>query len=169
METTTTEQTSLSTETTDRRLRIGSLLVGLVGIVYAVLGIVTVRTPMRGEEALAGMTFAELQATNPAVADTVWHLNAGIGAIVVGIGVLFAFLAWHGLANGSRLAWYSVAILAVTFVGAILVAHVPVGHPSVSHWGPPLVATLVLLSGLAITAKPVFSATAPPDPDDRVP
>jgi hypothetical protein len=145
-----------NTSAGQRGLAVGSGLIVAVAAVFVILATVNIVNPMRGEESLAGMSFAELEASNPALADTVWHLNTGVNAIVIGVGALTAFLAWTGLRRGSREAWYAIAIVAVTFAVAILVAHAPVGHPGVSHWAPPLVVTAVLFLGLGISAKAIL-------------
>lgn len=117
---------------------VGPGLIVVAALMFMVAAVVNLLNPMQGEEALAGTTFAGLQQRDPALADTVWHLNAGINTIAFGIAVLVAWLAWTRLRRGSREAWYSIAVVAVTFAVAIVLAHVPVGHPSASHWGPPL-------------------------------
>ncbi|MGH2451894.1 MAG: hypothetical protein ACRDGE_11635 [Candidatus Limnocylindria bacterium] len=149
----------MSTQTSagDARPRLGPGLIVVAAFMFMIAAVVNILNPMQGEEGLALTTFAELQVTNPALADTIWHLNTGINAIVFGIGVLIALLAWTRLRRGSREAWYSIAIVAVTFAAAILLAHVPVGHPGAAHWGPPLVATALMFLGLGLSAKAVFS------------
>lgn len=137
----------------------GWIIVFGTAVAFMIVAVITVLTPLRGEEELAGLTFAELQAENPGLAAALWHVNAGIGVIVFGVSFLVAVLAWRGLARGSRSAWFSVLIVGVTFAVAIVVVHGAIGHPSFAHWGPPLLLTVAMLIGLGLAAKPVFSAS----------
>ncbi len=143
----------------NRRLRAGSVIVFGTAIVLAVFSVVAVFAPMRGEEELAGTTFADLQASNPGFARVVWHYNAGIAVLVLGLSVLVAFLAWKELSRGSRTAWFTILFIGVTIAVALLAAHVGISHPDVTHWGPPIVLPILLLIRLAISAKPVLSGS----------
>lgn len=142
----------------ERRLQVGRAIIVVVGILFMILAVVI--GPLFGEDAeFAGLTFEELQATNPRLADVVWHTNTGLSSLVVGVNLLVVLLAWRGLSSGSRLAWYSILILSLTFAVGVLAAHVPIyiRHPSYTHWVLPLTLAVVQLVGLAITVKPVFS------------
>ena len=125
------------------------------------VAVVAALNPLLGEEGeFVGLTFQELQATNPRLADNVWHLNVGVSSLAFGASLLVVLLAWRGLSGGSRLAWYSILFLNLTFAAAVVAAHVPIYiryGSSFDHWFLPATLTLVQLVGLAVTAKPVFS------------
>jgi len=126
-----------------------------------IVAVVTALNPLLGEEGeFVGQTFRELQVTNPRLADMVWHLSVGVSSLAFGASLLVVLLAWRGLSSGSRLVWYSILILSITFPVGVVASHVPiyVRHwSSFDHWFLPFGLALVQLVGLAITAKPVFS------------
>lgn len=144
----------------ERRLQVGQAIIVVVGIVFMILAVVVGPNPLFGEdEGYAGLTFQELQATNPRLADVILHTNVGLSSLAFGLGLLVVLLAWRGLSSGSRLAWYSILTLNLTFAAGVLAAHIPIYIKSTSyiHWVLPFTLAMVQLAGLAITAKPVFS------------
>jgi hypothetical protein len=151
----------------DRRLTTGWILVFAVSVAFILFSVVGILNPLRGEEELTNITYEELEATNPGLADTIWHYNTGIWIIVDGVAVLMAALAFTQLRHGSRQAWFTILWLAIVFVASILAAHLPVGHPGVGHWGPPVVLTGILIIGLWVASKPVLSARHEALPADK--
>lgn len=149
------------------RLRVGWLTVLAIAVVFMIFSVIVVVTPLRGEEEYTGTTFSDIRSSNPQLANVIWHYTAAIGTIAFGTNLLIALLAWKGLSKGSRVAWYSTLLVAVTFAVSLVVAHVPIGHPSFEHWGPPVVLTAALLVGLAISAKPILSRSASQGPRER--
>lgn len=141
----------------DKRLLAGRVLILVVGIIFIAFSAFVVVTPLRGEEEYVGMTFRELQSVNSNLASVVWHYTAAIGVIAFGVNLFIVVLAWKEFSRGTTLAWYSILLLTLTFAAALIIAHVPIRHPSFAHWGMPTILTFLYLVGLAISARPVLS------------
>lgn len=142
-------------------LRAGSLIIVAASIVIMIfVGAVALPRPLFGEEERAGTTFSELQASNPGLADVVWHYHTAVSILAFATALLMVLLVWKGVSKGSPFAWYSVLFLTLMFLASLLVAHVPV-RMSFAHWGPPFILTLIILAGLAVAAKPVLSMPRP--------
>ncbi len=139
-----------------RRLGVGWLIVFAIGIAFMAIALYIAATPLPLEEGYAGTTFANLQRTNPQLANVIWHDYVAFGLLLLGVSVLTVVLSWKGLSQGSPLAWYSLLIIGVTIAVMLVLAHVPVGY-DFSHYGVALVLDAILLIGLAISAKPVFT------------
>lgn len=150
---------------TGTRLRVGWMIVFAVAVVSMAYSVVIAATPLLGEEEFAGTTFAELQAANPRVANVVWHDTVAVGIVTFGAALVAALLAWKGLAKGSPIAWYSLFLLALTFLAALLLAHVPVGNTGLLHIGPGTLLLAIALVGLAIAAKPALAGRNAEEPD----
>lgn len=143
-----------------RSLLAGQVVIIAIGIIFTIFSVRIVFTPMIGEEEYVGISFKDLQATNPKLANSLWHYSTAIGIIVAGVNLLIAMLAWKGLSKGSTLArysWLSMLILSLTFAVALLLAHVPIGHIGFAHVGIQSILTLLYLVGLGVSAKAVFS------------
>lgn len=141
----------------NRSLLAGRTIIVAIGIIFVVFSIIVAITPLRGEEDYVGTSFADLQATNPRLANAVWHYTTGIGIILLGVNLLIVVLAWKGLSRGSSLAWYSILLLSLTFLVGLFMAHVPIGHTSFAHIGIPSILTAIYFVGLAVSAKTVLS------------
>jgi len=137
-------------------LRAGWLIVFGIGIAFVGIALYITITPLPLEEDYAGTTFADLQRTNPRLANVIWHDYVAFGLLLLGVSALTVVLAWKGLSQGSHLAWYAILIIGVTIAVMLVLAHVPVGY-DVTHYGAALVLDAILLTGLAISAKPVFA------------
>lgn len=142
-----------------KSLLVGRILILVISIVFMIFSVIVAATPLRGEEEFVGTTYQQLRDTNPRLAAIIWHYTAGIGTIAFGVNLLIFALSWKGFSRDSSLflSWASILVLSSTFVVAILVAHVPIGHLSFSHWGPPTILTLLYFVGLAVSAKPTLS------------
>ncbi len=140
-----------------RALQVGRLIVIVIGIIFATIAVGVAVTPLPGEEAYAGTTFAELQSSNPRIANIIWHDYVAFGILFLGVSVLIVLLAWQGLSPGSRLVWSSLVLLGITILAFLVLAHVPIGHTDPLHFGLPLLLAVVLLIGLALSASSVFS------------
>lgn len=138
-------------------LQAGWIIIFALGIVSMPLSVVIAATPMLGEEEYAGISYRNLQATNPQLANIIWHDTVAFGTLLFGISLLSTILSWKGLSQGSSLAWYSLLILGVTFLAAFLLAHFPIGNTSFQHIGLALVLQPIYYIGLAVSAKPVLS------------
>ena len=143
----------------DRRLQVAWITFAVLSVVSMAYSVVIATTPLLGEEEFAGTSFAQLRVTNPRIADVIWHDTVAFGIVAFGVSFLGFVLAWKGLSRGSRLAWYSLLIIAVTYLGALLFAHVPIGNTSPAHLGAAYVIFPTYLVALAISMKPVFSAS----------
>lgn len=141
----------------DKALRVGWITISAIGVVSMVYSVIIAATPLLGEAEYVGTTFANLQVANSKIANIIWHDMVSFGSITFGASLLGVFLAWKGLTNGSRLAWYSLLILGVALLVALPVAHFPIGNTSLVHIGPGFVLLAVYLVALAISAKAVFS------------
>lgn len=152
----------------DWRLGVGIAIILLATVLLMVVLAITFFNPMRGEEEFAGTTFAELEANDPQIAKVIWHYNAALTVTWFGLSATAAVLAWKALPARSRIAWYAIGGIGLLSLVTLLVSHVPPGHPSVDHWGPFLLVTLVLLAGLALCARPIFGRSPEPPPTTRV-
>ena len=57
-----------------------------------------------------GMTKAQLQAINPQIVDWTMHVSDQVGSVSMGWGLFIVVLAWFGVRNGQKVAWYALWI-----------------------------------------------------------
>lgn len=119
-----------------------------LGILFMLYSILTATTPLLAEEDYAGTTFSDLKATNPRIANIVWHDHVGFGTVNFGLSLLVVILAWKGLSRGSSLAWHSLLIIGLTSLAWLLLAHLPMGN---FHFLTGLVPNAIYFIALAIS------------------
>ena len=144
----------------DGRLQVGRALIIVMGILFMAIGVVAATNPLPQEEGYLGRSFGEIRAADPQLGNVVWHDYVAFGTLLFGVSFLIVYLAWSGLRRSSREAWLSISVLAVTILAFLVFAHVPIGNTSFSHFGIATILALLLILGLAVSAKPVFSETA---------
>ena len=144
----------------DRRLQVGRALIIVMGISFMAVAVVAATNPLPMEEGYLGRSFGEIRATDPQLGNVIWHDYVAFGTLLFGVSFLIVYLAWRGLRRSSREAWLSILVLAVTILAFLVLAHVPIGNTSFAHFGIPTILALLLISGLAVSAKPVFRETA---------
>lgn len=140
----------------ERALQVGRAMILTMGVAFAVIALVAASNPLPGEEGYLGRSFADIRGTDPQLGNVIWHDYVAFGTLLFGVSFLIAYLAWGPLATYSRDAWFSILILAVSILGFLVLAHVPVGNTSFAHFGVPTFLALALLLGLAISAKAVL-------------
>lgn len=138
---------------------IGRAIIIGVGIFSMFYSVYFALTPLQGEEAYAGTTYSNLQATDPKLANILWHDGVALGSVSFAVSLLSVVLAWKGLPRAWGLAWNSLLILWAGFLAGLILAHFPIGNTSIGHIGPVVIALSADALGLALTAGPLFSKT----------
>ncbi len=142
----------------DRLLKTGRIIIIIVGIISMLYSVVVATTPLLGEEAYVGTTYANLQVTNPSLARIIWHDTVGVGIITFFVSLTSVILGWKGLSRASSAAWYSLLVLWMGFVFALVLAHFPIGNTSFVHIGPGAILLSIDFLGIMLSARAVFKS-----------
>ena len=132
-----------------------TLIMGLMMVMYSSNPI------LPEEEPLFGFTFAEVQLTNPYLADYIWWVQMAFSLPGFTYPALFTIsLAWYGVRNRQKWAWFSILVPNLVFWGLFYVGCKSM-HPTtyIDHWTIFSSFFVVLLVGLILSARQIFSPT----------
>ncbi len=146
---------------TDSGLRRGGLLMALAGVAFVGYGLVFLVLAFVGSgfelgvSTLNGLTLADLEAIDPALAYYVTHLHVATAAFIISTGIAIAALSWYGVRTGQRWAWATAVVAAVVGLALALPMHYFGGfsHDWVTHLGPIYLATVVFVAGAALAYR----------------
>jgi hypothetical protein len=139
-----------------KRFKLGRRILVATSIVSAIYSVVVASTPLLGEEGYVGTSYVALQASNPKVANIIWHDTVGFGILLLGVSLLGIVLSWKGLITAPSLAWNSLLLLGLALLAALLLAHVPIGNTSLTHVGPGIVLLSIYFVGIVLSATRAF-------------
>lgn len=154
--------------TQHRHLRNGSLLMAIAGIAFVGYGVVFVIRDAVGDgfelgvATLNGVTRADVEAFEPAVAHYISHLHIATAAFIISTGIAVAALAWYGVRRGQLWAWVTAVAAPVLALGLALPMHY-LGlftHDWVTHLAPIYLATAVFVVGALLALHGLRAASA---------
>jgi len=148
----------------------GSLILVIYGVAYAIFFMLLMTQLLSNplfpeEEAQLGFTYAQIQGTNPYLAKYLWWvLNAWTypGGLII---TLFTIpLAWKGVRNRQRWAWYTLLIINVPFWLLFYVACRAIHTTCVQHWLMFTPFFALFLIGMILPARQIL---APKDAEGK--
>jgi fatty acid desaturase len=108
--------------------------------------------------AYMGLGVKDLYALNPRLVPLIAHDRAGFGGAVCSCGVALFFSVWCG--TPSPQLWCVLAAVGVSGFGTAIAVHPAVGYDDAVHLAPAVLGAVTYLVGLALTLRPMTSATA---------
>lgn len=140
------------------KLRWGSTLIGLAGLLTFAYGVLFLYRTYFTEEfeagvaTLGGVTRPELAASHPEVLSYVNHLHVNLAALFLAVGIALAALAWFGVRDGQRWALATAVVLPVVFFALSLPVHQTVAFDfhTLAHMGPAALGGPVLVAGVVL-------------------
>ena len=148
----------------------GSLILVIYGVAFATIMMLMMTTYLSNpilpeEEAELGFTFAEIQDTNPYLADYIWWVqNAFSMPGFTWLALVTIPLAWKAVRNRQRWAWYTLLILNIPFWLLFYVGCRAIHTTYVEHW---LVFTPFLVLFLIGMILPARQILAPKDVEGK--
>ncbi len=143
----------MSAPVISKQFKLGRIILAATSILSAIYSVVVASTPLLGEEGYAGTTYGALKASNPRVANIIWHDAAGAGILLLGVSLVAIVLSWKGLVATPRLAWNLLLLLGVISLAVLILPHVPIGDTSLAHIGPGIVLLSTYFVGIALSAR----------------
>lgn len=139
------------------------LIVG--GVSIAIVGSTRVFVP--SDLAFIGRSAADLAAANPQLLPLIAHDRAGFGGALVADGIAMLTMALWGFRRGARWVWWAIALSGLPGLAAGIGVHATVGYLDFWHLSPALLALLLYVLTLVLSAsflgalsRPSFSAEA---------
>lgn len=161
--TTTTESSATDRPSAgaNAKLRWGSHLIGVAGVLTFAYGVLFLyRTYFTeefeaGVETLGGVTRPELAASHPEVLSYINHLHVNLAALFLAVGIALVVLAWYGIRRGERWAWTTSIVLPVVFFAFSLPVHqtVEFDFHTLLHMGPAGIGAPVLIAGIVLAHR----------------
>jgi hypothetical protein len=144
--------------TAARRLRWGSSLLVVAGLLFTFQGLGTIyrgyfQTRFEpGVHDLGGVTAHELAQQNPAVQSYIDHLAVNLGALMVVGGIAMVALVWFGVRDGQVWAYVTTLVFPVGFLLVTLPVHQTVHFhfDQVLHLGPAGIGTSIVVAGAVL-------------------
>jgi hypothetical protein len=156
---------SVPSDATASRLRIGSVLMTVGGIAfvgYAVVFFIQNFTDAFLELGIGRhevtVSRSEIEAFSPSLVEYVSHLHIAVSGFIAATGIAVAALSWYGVRRGLLWAWVTAVAAPVIALAAALPAHYPNHFDTLSHLGPIYLATGVFVVG-ALLALPGVTAS----------
>ncbi|TDE15762.1 hypothetical protein [Jiangella asiatica] len=145
---------------TEPNLRVGSGLMALAGVGFIGYGVIFFILNFSDDFLELGITTEQVPVTrdeikqfSPELFEYVSHLHIAIAGFLIALGVALAALAWLGVQNGQRWAWWTAVVTAVLAVGVALPAHYPNDFDTIEHLGPIYLAVAIFVVGALLTLR----------------
>lgn len=159
----TTTRSTMSTQTDQARLRLGSAIMALAGVGfvgYAVIFFVRNFTDsflelgIGPDQVDVGKT--QIENFSPDLLNYISHLHIAVSGFIAAAGIAVAALAWYGVRRGEWWAWVTAVVVPVFGLAVALPAHYPWGFDTLGHLGLIYLDTLLFVvgAGLAYAALP---------------
>jgi hypothetical protein len=100
-----------------------------------------------------GGTPKQIQAFSPALYNYISHLQVGVSAFIIALGIAVIGLAWFGIRTGQTWAMWTAFIAPVTAVVIALPLHFVYGIGTLGHLGLIYVDGLILLVGTVLSYR----------------
>jgi hypothetical protein len=101
-----------------------------------------------------GGTPEQIRAFSPHLYNYISHLQVGVSAFIIALGIAVIALAWFGIRSGQRWALWTAFIAPVIGVVIALPLHFPYGIATLGHLG------LIYLDGVILLVGTVLSYNA---------
>ena len=124
----------------------GATATAIAGLMILRIGVTDTFVPEDLE--FIGLSAAELRGINPGLVPLIAHDRAGFGGGVFVLALTTAMCLWWG--RPSRHLRQAVATAGLLSLAAALGVHLTVGYTDIWHLVPPVVAAVLLLTGLAL-------------------
>lgn len=149
------ETTGATATESNSRLRQGTSLIALAGVLFVLHGIgFLYRTYYTdgfelGVATLDGVTADELAATHPEVASYITHVHVSFAGLMIAAGLGVTAIAWFGIRRGDRWALGAALMVPLVFAGFTLPVHQTVrfDFDFLLHLGPAAIGLPLLLAG----------------------
>lgn len=159
----TTTHSTISTQTDQARLRLGSAIMALAGVGfvgYAVIFFVRNFTDsflelgIGPDQVDVGKT--QIENFSPDLLNYISHLHIAVSGFIAAAGIAVAALAWYGVRRGEWWAWVTAVVVPVFGLAVALPAHYPWGFDTLGHLGLIYLDTLLFVvgAGMAYAALP---------------
>lgn len=156
-----------ATRTPDARLRWGTRLLGLTGLLFVGQGASSTYRSLTSDQLesgvphLDGSTGAELAASNPELAAYVSHLQVNGAALAAIVGVAMLALVWYGVREGRRWAWATTVAMPLAYLGVLVPLHLASGfdYHSLQHLGPVAIGVPIVVAGAILAYQGLDTTT----------
>lgn len=148
----------------------GSLILVIYGVAFTIVMMLMMTTylsnPILPEEAAKlGFTYAEIQTTNPYLANYIWWiLNAWTLPETIFIALFTIPVAWKAVRNLQKWAWYTLLIINIPFWLLFYVACRAIHTTYVEHWLLLTPFFALFLIGMIVPARQIL---APKDAEGK--
>jgi hypothetical protein len=156
----TQSQVSSQRRTSDGSANLGAKVVALAGVGLVGYGIMFLVRNFNGFIELGltpehvGGTPEQIRAFSPHLYNYISHLQVGVSAFIIALGIAVIALAWFGIRSGQRWALWTAFIAPVIGVVIALPLHFPYGIATLGHLG------LIYLDGVILLVGTVLSYNA---------
>lgn len=95
----------------------------------------------------------EIQAFSPELFHYISHLHIAIAGFIAALGIAVAALAWIGVRQGQRWAWWTAVSTPVLALAVALPGHYPNNFDTLAHLGLIYLATGVFVAGAVLSRR----------------
>jgi hypothetical protein len=106
-----------------------------------------------------GGTPEQIRAFSPHLYNYISHLQVGVSAFIIALGIAVVALAWFGIRSGQRWALWTAFIAPVIGVVIALPLHFPYGIATLGHLGLIYLDGVILLVGTVLSYNALKSST----------